>query len=59
VIRPKTGGDDQHGDELTQFQQSTSLSELATPDQPRLPKSGPVFTVPRLPCFGRFVKLAG
>jgi hypothetical protein len=41
VIRPNAGGDDQHGDELTQFQQSTSLSQLATRDQPRLRKSAP------------------
>ena len=48
VIRPGAGGEDQYGDELTQFQRSKSLSELAALDQPRLPKSGPVFTALRL-----------
>jgi hypothetical protein len=33
VIRPNADGDDQHGDELTQFQRSTSLSQRATGDE--------------------------
>jgi hypothetical protein len=50
VIRPNASGDDQHRDELTQFQQPASLSKLATPDQSLLPyaSSG----------FGRFANLA-
>jgi len=35
VIRPDACGDDEHGDELTQFQQSRILPEIVMLDQPR------------------------
>jgi len=41
VIRPNAGGDDQYGDELTQFQQPKSLSEPATRDQSLLHYASP------------------
>jgi len=36
MVRPKASNDEQHRDESTQFQQSTSLSELTAADQPRV-----------------------